>query len=78
MRTATHVAPALSPYTLDAQRIHSRTTAAAWQFSLLTGSATAMELMVLAQTLPMILCEVFHKEYSYHEYTIAGIPGDSL
>ena len=55
-----------------------RITAAAWQFLLLTDSATAMELMLLAQTLPMILCDVFHKEYSYHEYTIAGIPGDSL
>jgi len=58
--------------------IRSGTTAVAWQLLLLTGSATAMELMLLAQTLPMILCDVFHKEYSYHEYTIAGIPGNSL
>jgi hypothetical protein len=76
MRIATHVNPALPRYTLDAQQIHSHTTA--WQFLLLIGSATAMELMLLAQTLPMILCDVFHKEYSYHEYTIAGIPRNSL
>jgi hypothetical protein len=48
----------------------------------LPGSATAMELLLLAQTLPMILCDVSkdvsQKEYSYHEYTIAGIPGNSL
>jgi hypothetical protein len=78
MRIATHVDPALSSYTLDAQQIHSRTIAAAWQFLLLTGSVTAMELILLAQTLPKILCDVFHKEYSYHECTIAGIPGNSL
>jgi hypothetical protein len=78
MRIATHVGPALPRYTLDAQQIHSRTIAAAWQLLLLTGSATAMELMLLAQTLLMILCDVSQKEYSYHEHTIAGIPGNSL
>ncbi len=42
MRTATHVGPVLSRYTLDAQQIHP-------------------------QTLPMILCHVFHKEQSFDE-----------
>ena len=78
MRTATHVGSVLPRYTLDAQQIYSCIIATAWQFLLLTGSATAMELILLPQTLPMILCEVFQKEYSYHEYTIAGIPGNSL
>ena len=68
----------LSRGTLWTHSKSTRITTAAWQFLLLTDSATAMELMLLAQTLPMILCDVFHKEYSYHEYTIAGIPGDSL
>ena len=67
MCIATHVARTLPRYTLDAQQIHSRTIAAAWQFLLLTGSATVVELMLLAQTLPMILGHVFHKEQSDDE-----------
>ena len=67
MRTATHVAAALSLYTLDAQQIHSCTSATTWQLSLLTGLATTREVMLLAQTLPMILCNVYQKEYPTHE-----------
>ena len=58
MRTATHVTRTLSLYILDAQQIHSHISAVAWQHLLLAGSATAMELMLLAQTQPMISSEV--------------------